>query len=83
MNELVTGYKLGEIHAFLLQENAGTQRKSLQLYQYPIQSVYYGLFFNLRIDLYKDLELRNRLAKNPNIEEAILGYGISRRRPYQ
>jgi len=76
-DELVTAYKLGEIHAFLLKEQGGFKvDKTLSLKQYPIQSVYYALFFNLRNESYKDLELRNQLAKTLNVDEIIYGQGI-------
>lgn len=75
--ELITAYKLGEIHAFLLKDSASFKvDKTLSLKQYPVQSVYYALFFNLRNESYKDLEIRNQLAKTLNVEEIIFGQGI-------
>jgi len=76
-SELTTAYRIGEIHAFLLSENADyVKSKNTVLYQYPIQSVYYALFFNLRNQTFKDIELRNKLSKTLNVPEIISGYGI-------
>jgi peptide/nickel transport system substrate-binding protein len=75
--ELATGYRLGEFHAFLLKDLAEFKvDKSTLLKHYPIQSVYYGLFFNLRRDAYKDIQLRQQLAKTLNVADVIFGYGI-------
>jgi len=78
--ELTTAAKLGEINAFLLDEkdhlSDGTVQKDFKLYQYPIQSVYYALFFNLRSEAYKDLAYREKLAKSLNVFEDIKGFGI-------
>ena len=76
-SELITAYKLGEIHAFLLKDVANFKvDSSLTIKQYPVQSVYYALFFNLRNEAYKNLEIRNQLAKTLNVERIIYGEGI-------
>ncbi|MFA5776060.1 MAG: ABC transporter substrate-binding protein [Patescibacteria group bacterium] len=75
--ELTIAYKMGEIHAFLLKDTAGFKvDKTLSLKQYPVQSVYYALFFNLRNESFKDLELRNQFEKSLNVDEVIFGQGI-------
>jgi ABC-type transport system substrate-binding protein len=75
--ELISGYKVGEIHAFLLKDNSSFKTdKTLTLKQYPIQSVYYALFFNLRNETYKDLELRDQMEKTLNVDGVIAGQGI-------
>ena len=74
---LITAYKLGEIHAFLVKDSSTFKvDNTLLLKQYPIQSVYYALFFNLRNETYKELELRNQLARTLNVDEVIFGQGI-------
>lgn len=76
-NDLITAYKLGEIHAFLLSDNAEYKKdKNLTLYQYPVQSVYYALFFNLRNEANKDVQKRGDMEKTLNVDEVISSYGI-------
>lgn len=75
--ELETAYKLGEIHAFLLQDNQEYNKEDNEtLYQYPVQSVYYALFFNLRNEANKDSTKRTNMAKTLNIKDIIGPYGI-------
>lgn len=75
--DLVTAYKLGEIDAFISPEVLGKSKiESANLYEYPIQSVYYALFFNLRRDAMKDAGLRTALAKTLDVGSVISGHGI-------
>lgn len=76
-DEVKTAYKLGEIHAFLLRDSGSYRTdKALVLKQYPIQSVYYALFFNLRGDTYKELELRKQLERTLGVDTIISSHGI-------
>jgi len=74
---LLTAYRIGEIQAFVspkvLDKN---EIESVNLYEYPIQSIYYGLFFNLRRDVMKDADFRSNLTKTLDVESVISGYGV-------
>ncbi|MFH1295119.1 MAG: ABC transporter substrate-binding protein [bacterium] len=77
IRDVITAYKMGEIHAFLSPELLEPKALAgMELYQYPIQSVYYGLFFNLRREGIKELGLRQSLAKTLDVHSIIGNYGI-------
>ncbi len=74
--DVLTAYRLGEIHAFVSPELLDRNKlETANLYRYPVQSIYYGLFFNLRRDNMKDSELRLSLAKTLDIESLVAEYG--------
>ncbi len=75
--DVITAYKLSEIQAFLSPEILDTDaHANVVLYKYPIQSVYYALFFNLRREAIKDGALRDALTKTLDVETIISDYGI-------
>jgi len=73
-DELETAAKLGEIDGFL--SNEPHELKNYTDYQFPLQGIYYGLFFNLREEKFEDLSLREKLVKTLPVEELISGKGI-------
>ena len=76
-NDVLTAYKIGEINAFVSPTALDKDEiASANLYEYPIQSVYYGLFFNLRRDAMKDIDLRSALTKTLDVESVISGHGV-------
>jgi len=76
-NDVLTAYKLGEIHGFLSPEVLeSTKITNADLYIYPIQSVYYALFFNLRREGMQDATLRESLSKTLDTQKIIRDYGI-------
>jgi len=75
--DILTAYKIGEIQGFVSSEVADNAKpESANLYKYPIQSVYYGLFFNLRRESMRDTEFRSGLTKTLDMESVIVGHGI-------
>ncbi len=75
--DVITAYKLGEIQAFLSPEvlEEGVLQNA-SLYKYPIQSVYYALFFNLRRADVKDAGFRESLTKTLDVQSIISDYGV-------
>lgn len=74
-DELVTASKLGEIDGFVSRESH--ELASFTNYKFPLQGIYYALFFNLRNDKYKDLVFRQDLAKALKVSNVIVGKGIT------
>ncbi len=60
-DELVTAAKLGEINAFMHSEELELPR--FENHKFPLQGVYYALFFNLRNEQLSDLEFRQKLVQ--------------------
>lgn len=73
-DELETAAKLGEIDGFLCNEPH--EMENFTDYQFPLQGIYYGLFFNLREEKLQDAALREKLTKTLPVEELISGKGI-------
>jgi len=74
-DEIVTASKLGEIDGFVSKEQH--ELTNFNNYKFPLQGIYYALFFNLRNDKYKDLTFRQDLAKALKIQNVIVGKGIT------
>lgn len=72
--EVEIGARLGEIDGFT--SHTLTNVGSFQNYKFPLQGVYYGLFFNLRNDKFTDIEFRKKLRAALPVEELISGSGI-------
>jgi peptide/nickel transport system substrate-binding protein len=72
--ELITASKLGEIDAFTSGDNI--KLENFNDYRFPLQGIYYGLFFNLRNDKFKDVELRQKMEKVLPIKDLIIDKGI-------
>jgi len=72
--ELKTASLLGEIDGFVSDKKFDLP--NFREYKSPIQSVYYGLFFNLRNEKFEDVELRKKLQKVLPMKELISDIGI-------
>lgn len=57
--ELVTAAKIGEIDGFLSEHSY--QIENFNNHQFPLQGIYYAIFFNLQNEKLKDVTLRQRL----------------------
>jgi peptide/nickel transport system substrate-binding protein len=75
--ELVTGARLGEIDGFTSEKACCEDLKNYQDYKFPVQGIYYSLYFNLREETLKDQELRLKLEKVLPIENLIADRGIT------
>ncbi len=73
-DELVIAAKLGEIAGFI--SSKATDLENFEEYKYPIQGVYYALFFNLKNEKFVDVVLRQKLEKALAVEDMIFGKGI-------
>lgn len=73
-DELVTAAKLGEINAFMHSQNLELER--FQNHKFPLQGVYYALFFNLREEKLQDVEFRNQLVEVLPVEKMTRDLGI-------
>lgn len=78
-NELITAAKLGEIDGFLSSEDLNLE--NFEVHKFPVQGVYYALFFNLREEKYQDKELRKNLSGVLQKEQLIFDKGISTQGP--
>jgi len=73
-SEVVTAAKLGEIDAFIGTENY--QLSNFEAHNFPLQGVYYALFFNLRNEKLQDVGLRKSLRKALDLENISADIGI-------
>jgi peptide/nickel transport system substrate-binding protein len=73
-DELVSAAKIGEIDAFL--SNKVYDIQNFKDRKYPIQGIYYALFFNTRLDKFKDYTLRQKLEKVLPISKFTVDLGI-------
>jgi len=73
--ELLTAAKLGEIDGFV--SNKDYKIDNFDQYDFPLQGVYYALFFNLRDEKFQDIELRKALRAVLPMEQLIFDKGIS------
>ncbi len=73
--ELLTASKLGEIDGFV--SGSDYEIDNFEKYDFPLQGVYYALFFNLRDEKFQDLELRKALRATIPVEQLIFDKGIT------
>lgn len=74
--ELKTAAKLGEIDGFVSENACCDDLENFQDYRYPVQGVYYSLYFNLRNEKYEDIELRRKMEKVLPIDDLVYDLGI-------
>ncbi len=72
--ELLTGAKLGEIDGFI--NSTTVELGNFVNKKFPLQGVYYALFFNLRDEKFGDVELRQKMEKVLNKEDITANQGI-------
>lgn len=73
-DELLTAAQLGEFDGFLSSENVDLP--NYDEYRYPLQGVYYAIFFNLRDDKLQNVELRQKMEYVLDKEKMITTLGI-------
>lgn len=73
-DELETAAKLGEIDAFISSKELSLD--NFNKYTFPVQGVYYALFFNLRDEKFSDLMLRQNLRSALDLEKILPAFGI-------
>jgi len=73
-DEIVTAAKLGEINGYLLSEKKSPE--NFYNYEYPVQGIYYALFFNIRNEKLADVDFRQKLEKVIPLESFTAGKGI-------
>ncbi len=73
-DEILAAAKLGEIDGFLFKDNINLDR--FNEYKYPMQGIFYGLFFNMSNDNVKEELFRKQLRNTLNVERMIETRGI-------
>ena len=74
--ELLTAAKLGEIDGMVSDNACCEDLLNFQNYRYPIQGVYYSLYFNLGNEKLSDVEIRRKMQKVLPIEDLVSSKGI-------
>lgn len=75
--DLALAAKLAEIHAYLQPRDTDFREiEGFTTYKYPIQSVYYSLFFNLRNDKFSKPEDREKFITSAPIQDLVQNLGI-------
>ncbi len=74
--EMSVAAKLGEIDGFVAY-NEHEELENFSNYKFPLQGVYYAIFFNTRNDKLKDTAIRQKLEKVLPIQDIISSKGIS------
>ena len=74
-DELRIAAQLQEIDGFVSSSDK-LKVENFNHFEFPVQSVYYALFFNLRNDSLKDLAFREKLQKVLDVESLTRNYGI-------
>lgn len=72
--ELLIGAKLGEVDGFI--HSSELEIPSFRNYKFPLQSVYYAIYFNLQNDALKDREIRQKMEKVLPKDRLVSIYGI-------
>ncbi len=75
--ELVTASKLGEIQGFLAENSYDTELSNFYNYKFPLQGVYFAVYFNLTNEKFTDLTVRQNIETVTNIEEIAFNRGIT------
>ena len=73
-DELLTAAKLGEIDGFISTKNEAPSNFSER--RFPLQGVYYALFFNLDNDKFNDVEFRKKLERVLPVDKLTSNLGI-------
>lgn len=74
-SELVTAAKLGEIDGFMAHETH--KLENFENYRFPLQGVYFALYFNMNNESVLDVGLRKKLASSLPVEKIIFNSGIA------
>ena len=73
--EVVTAARLGEIDGFISSQDY--EFENFEERNFPLQSVYYAIYFNLKNENFKDVEFRKKLRKALHVQEIAYDKGIS------
>ena len=73
--EVITAAKLGEIDGFIASKDYIFE--NFEEKNFPLQSVYYSLYFNLRNEKLKDTEFRKKLRRALHVQEIAYDKGIT------
>lgn len=73
--ELVSAAKLGEISAFLADKEE--KLDNFDDHKFPLQGIYYGVFFNLRNPKFQDQLKRQKLVKALPVDKITFDKGIT------
>ncbi|GIW70044.1 MAG: peptide ABC transporter substrate-binding protein [Patescibacteria group bacterium] len=73
--EIVTAAKIGEINGFMLSTKKAPE--NFYNYEFPVQGIYYALFFNIRNEKLADVAVRQKLAKVIPVANITAGGGIA------
>ncbi len=72
--EIITAAKLGDINGYMLSEKESPL--NFYNYEFPVQGIYYALFFNVRNEKLEDIDVRKKLEKVIPVDDYIVGRGI-------
>ena len=72
--EVITASKIGEIDAFISTKEMNIN--NFNDVRFPLQGIYYGLFFNLRDEKFKDEAVRQKMEKVLPLHNLIINKGI-------
>lgn len=76
-DELKTAAKLGEIEGFMSDTDCCSNFEGFIDYKFPIQGIYYSLYFNMRNEKFSDVEFRKKLQAVLPLKDMITDRGIS------
>lgn len=75
-DELLSAAKLGEIDGFTYDTICSDTLNNFTDHRYPVQGVYYSLYFNLRNEKFSEVGLREKLEKVLPIDDLVNDRGI-------
>jgi len=78
-DELESAARLGEIDGFVAEQ--AHEIRNFEDRKFPVQGIYYSLFFNLRNKEYQDVALRQKLEMVLPVEKIIVEKGIMAQGP--
>ena len=76
-DELITAARLGEVNGFITESNCCEDLVNFTDYKFPVQGIYYSLYFNLRTEKLQDQALRQKLEKVLPIEDLVIDRGVA------
>ncbi len=74
-DELVTAVRLGEIDAFM-SNDVHDDLENFSNHRFPLQGIYFSLFFNLENEAMADIAFRENLKNSINVDEIVFNKGI-------
>ena len=74
--ELLTASKLGEIDGFVTEKIFEENMENFENNRFPLQGIYYALYFNMENEKVQELDVRQSLAKVLPVSKIIVDKGI-------